>query len=386
MSVRRKSCPTCGKNGNDKLYSSPNYVTGVGGNQWNMPLYYVICRNCGCIYLNPAPVEHDLNKFYTNAVISPPKKAADLDPETPKFKMFDRLMASHTSGTSSVFEIGAGTGELLMYIKMKYNPNIVRGIELSKPLVKHIKTEYKLNVKCGDFLSYKLRSKFDVIILDNVLEHFDSPLNVLIKVNNMLTDEGKAYIVVPNILRPQLGIRDQFSGHMTNFMPENLRLLMFKAGLWIEAYMRIDGSLLVRGRLLKKSDVLPNISFPNYISTIKRGITRILGRQEARINKVLARVRKLVNHSIFIYGAGEHTADLLSRVKFNKVMGLIDSNPMYRDKRMYGYVVFSPILLTAVSYDYILISSYASEISIKESLLTLGIPANKIVTMYQGVM
>ena len=384
MSLKHRRCPACGKCRNTVLYVNSKYIVGIGDNQWKHPLYYVICKHCGCIYLNPCPVERDLNKFYSEAMITLPKEAKDIDYNSTAFKIFDRVMCTYMPDVNSVLEIGAGTSELLMYIKQKYDTANLRGVELSKPLVDYTREHYNLNIECIGFNEFKTTYKFDLIILDNVLEHFETPLDTLTKVNNLLADDGKVYIVVPYIMTPKVTIRDQFSAHPTNFMFQNLRLLMYRAGLWIESHRILFGSLVIRARVLNPTDVLPEFDFQGYTDVIKVDIGNILSRQREFNDKLLKTVRKLANSNskILIYGAGEHTSDLLGRIKFKNLIGLVDGNIMYQGKQMNDYHIYAPSDIHTLNYDYILISSCSAELTIKRELLKLQVPLTKIITLY----
>lgn len=386
MKLNKSSCTACGGNQNSRLYSLPNYITGTEPNEWNMPIHYVICELCGCIYLDPAPSDLDLNEFYSNAVISPPKKLYQLNENDCKFTMFETTKPEFKF--NSVFEVGAGTGELLYYININY-PNInIHGIELSKHLVKHIRDEYKFNIQQTDIMKYNTTNKYDLIILDNVLEHFSNPKEVLCKVATMLN--GMAYIVVPDIMATKPGIRDQFSGHMSNFMLENLRVLLYSSGLQIDTYNRIDGSLIIWCSKLQESYQLPVVNFTEYIIGIKEAINFIISNQKYTKHLVYKHVQNLLSDTSkkwLIYGAGEHTSQVIRDLKPTNIIGLIDSNQLYQHTNICGYYVYSPMEINSLEYDGILISSHSAETKIYKYIFNnLNVDMSKVFTIYKNLV
>ena len=80
---------------------------------------------------------------------------------------------------SNVLEVGCFIGDLLFFLKKKYNSKVY-GIEPSKYACKYAKKYYKLNLENKTFLNSKLfvstkknYQKFDLIIIDDVLSWVD---------------------------------------------------------------------------------------------------------------------------------------------------------------------------------------------------------------------
>lgn len=102
---------------------------------------------------------------------------------------------SQIKKSDNVLEIGCGMGELLSKLpaKKKY------GIESNQFAVDYCKKR-KLTVKKHDNV-YKLpyRDKFfDVIILNEVIEHIPNPKRALIEINRILKNGGKLIMTTPN--------------------------------------------------------------------------------------------------------------------------------------------------------------------------------------------
>ena len=78
----------------------------------------------------------------------------------------------------------------------------------------------------------KLDKKYDLIILDNVLEHIEEPNKVLKKIKIILNENGIIYIAVPNILEYKKNFRDPF-GHTINYYENNIKYLFNSNGFKI---------------------------------------------------------------------------------------------------------------------------------------------------------
>lgn len=91
-----------------------------------------------------------------------------------------------------VFEKGAGYGFNLMMMKKEFPKAEIFTDEMSE-------ATFRYHSKIG--IINQTPEKADVVILSHVLEHFLNPLKELIKLNEMLNENGLLYIEVPNSMR-----------------------------------------------------------------------------------------------------------------------------------------------------------------------------------------
>lgn len=114
--------------------------------------------------------------------------------------LLDLIPQDNRNGT--ILEIGAGTGNTLIYAKKNgYAKNIV-GIELCK-----IENSYQNNKEFDDFIIGNIEEiklsfadkQFDVIICGDVLEHLIDPYSVVDKLKKYLKDDGVFIASIPNI-------------------------------------------------------------------------------------------------------------------------------------------------------------------------------------------
>ena len=105
---------------------------------------------------------------------------------------------------------------------------------------------------------YNVKSKYDMIIIDNVLEHFVDPKAVMLKVKGLLARGGRVYIAIPNRFAKRDTIRDIFSGHMTMFSSASLELMLNSVGLAFDQLpIYIDGGMHFKVKHMRNCKCVP---------------------------------------------------------------------------------------------------------------------------------
>ncbi|MGL4452584.1 MAG: class I SAM-dependent methyltransferase [Sarcina sp.] len=105
------------------------------------------------------------------------------------------FVKNHKIEGSKVLDIGCGSGCFLEYMK-KHNYDVY-GVEPALNL-KEILESKGIKVFTGSVFDMEVEEKFDVITLNNVLEHIENPELVVERVNELLNDDGLLVIKVPN--------------------------------------------------------------------------------------------------------------------------------------------------------------------------------------------
>ena len=144
------------------------------------------------------------------------------------------------SKNMTCLEIGCGTGEFLTYLSAK-GLKKYQGIDHDKALRDVLPTEIKNKFECVDiweFLKIAGTVSFDRIVLLDVLEHFspDEGIRLLRMIKNILCEDGKVIIKVPNASSPW-GINHQFGDltHKTAYNGESLRQLAVACELTVDS-------------------------------------------------------------------------------------------------------------------------------------------------------
>lgn len=103
-----------------------------------------------------------------------------------------------------VLEIGCGEGDLAAIIA--YHGASVTAIDYSEEAIKIAQSKFNiknLSFQCTEM--EKLKDKFDVVIMQGVLEHIENPLNMLLYIkDNILKDKDSEIITgCPSFLNPR---------------------------------------------------------------------------------------------------------------------------------------------------------------------------------------
>ena len=115
-------------------------------------------------------------------------------------EILDLIPAKNSN--ANMLEIGAGSGDTLLYAKQNAYAKYISGIELCKIDESHQESEEFSNFIIGDIENIVLpfeNKTFDVIICGDVLEHLVNPYAVVEKLKKLLKDDGVIIVSLPNI-------------------------------------------------------------------------------------------------------------------------------------------------------------------------------------------
>ncbi|NQT49975.1 class I SAM-dependent methyltransferase [Candidatus Kuenenbacteria bacterium] len=380
-----RNCPVCESNKSEVLFSNPDYrYIDAWGINYKAPLRYLICENCTHIYKNPNIDPLQMRNMYSRLIIEP---INDKENESQRLKMHYESFVELTEDffrelktPISMIEIGCGNAELLNKIYNKFSTKIssIKGIEPSLELGRQLKERVNFEFENIFFDQLDLSKKYDFIILDNVFEHFDFPHDELSRLRKLVSDTGYLYISIPDISFAIRGFVDMFAGHPSNYVIENFKLLMDKAGFYVEKYDYKYKWLNCLIRLKKASDKTEEFNFHK----IKGDLVREMQSKLKSNNELLFKLKNIIkrevellkstNGKMLIFGAGDHTQELMTHIDFkNTVIGLIDNNAFYHGKTRLNLKVYSLSQLKELHFDKILISSQSFHQDIKANILTL---------------
>lgn len=164
----------------------------------------VKCSNCGLVYLNPRPKGNFISDYYPKESYWGANIKKGITDRTLKEKrekaygpLYKEIFKRKDKG--NILDIGAGTGLFLT----KFSPTLdwkIYGVELSKEASSYARKVYGIKLESADFLGIKYPADyFDVITLNNSLEHLYKPRESLEKAFRCLRSKGLIVITVPNI-------------------------------------------------------------------------------------------------------------------------------------------------------------------------------------------
>lgn len=243
-------CIICNGDSFNPMYCVPDRHYGIKGK-------YSIskCNNCGLVFLNPMPDEHELNSFY-------PKESyysyyVSYNKENPVKKVIstilcvrndtkdNKLLALKTKSLGDykpkMLDIGCGNG---WFIKQQQEKGWdIYGVEPSQIAVE-VGRRAGLNIHHGDLLSANFETaSFDYIRSNHSFEHIYNPDKVLQEIYRILKPEGRLFIGVPNINSFNAMLFKQYwyylgaPVHTYNYSNKTLTVLLEKYGFIVEKMM-----------------------------------------------------------------------------------------------------------------------------------------------------
>jgi 2-polyprenyl-3-methyl-5-hydroxy-6-metoxy-1,4-benzoquinol methylase len=166
----------------------------------------VICKECGLIYSNPRLSDLSYEEFYSTDLYRKIYNNGDYLKEfrlklndwndNHIFKYLSPIILD--KGFKSVIEIGCAAGHNLLGFKKSGLK--IKGYDFGVDLVKLGKNEYDLNLENGTIIdAINTREKYDVVILNHVLEHFTNIEESLSLIKKIMNPKGIIYVGIPNI-------------------------------------------------------------------------------------------------------------------------------------------------------------------------------------------
>ena len=251
------------------------------------------CQNCNFVFSRKIPSQKELNKHYEgygrNDYLSPItiKRYNELLDKFEKFKK-----------TGKILDVGCGVGYFLDEAKKRGWE--VYGTEYTNEAIKICKNkeihmqEGKLNPK-----NYT-DEEFDVITSFEVLEHINNPVEEIKIFHKLLRLGGLVYLTTPNFnsisryyLKSKYNIIT-YPEHLSYYTPKTLKKL-FKSSNFKAYKIETTGISITRIKTSMGISDQPLIS-------VKSDDERI--RKQLESNKVLKKVKTLINYGLTIFGRG----------------------------------------------------------------------------------
>jgi SAM-dependent methyltransferase len=213
------------------------------GSQYNI----FRCLDCGLIYIHPTPTIGKLLSFYPPTYHGYVKSFSKIT----KFlinlnvKNRARLYRKLIGGKGRVLEIGVADGQDFLILK-KYGNWDFWGIEFNNEIAERGR-KMGLNIITGTLEKHNFKDiKFDLVIMNNLIEHVINPIELLKKAREVLKPKGLIIGETPNTRSLDFCIFRRYWGglhiprHTFLFNPLNLRLLAKKASLSFDYKQKID--------------------------------------------------------------------------------------------------------------------------------------------------
>lgn len=188
-----KNCPVCGCD----RFVKGHIVIKYGKNE---EFGFSECDVCSAVFLSKRIEESEISLAY----------ADNYEPYSDKASLLKELfwwwrdgrearyIKSHKPDAKCLLEIGSSWGRYLLSMKEKLGLEVV-GIEIGEEAAKVGQAKYGLDIRFGVLDSQNFSDdKFDVVVMNHVLEHLYCPKQTLVKVFNMMVSRGLLLIKTPN--------------------------------------------------------------------------------------------------------------------------------------------------------------------------------------------
>lgn len=238
----RTNCNICNSDSYKVLTTGRDYEYGSCVNNFTL----VRCNNCSHVYLNPKPALDEFSTIYPNNYYAYDflnKKKFSLAKLGKRFieKKYIKLYRNLIGNNGSILDVGCGDGRLLALLKKTKNCTWnLYGVDFNKEGNK-IAKEKGIYIYEGKFEEVEISAgSFDLVIMNEVIEHLYDPFESLLKVKNILKLGG--YFVIET---PCLGSWDyklfknaywggyHIPRHLNIFSRKTIKLILEKANFEI---------------------------------------------------------------------------------------------------------------------------------------------------------
>lgn len=203
------------------------------------PLNKIICQRCGLAREGNTFSYEELDRHYTEAY-----SLHGNNTDTDHYFYKDGLYISRSKATTdwicnslnlkdgalnsiqTVFEVGAGQGNLLTELQKMLPHADLRGCELTKSAVQLAKQK-GIQLVQGDYSS--IQGKYDLILAVTVIEHVPSPFHFMQTLSEHLTESG--YLL---IIQPMQNVESYdifFADHLHHFHTDHFDMYGKRCGL-----------------------------------------------------------------------------------------------------------------------------------------------------------
>lgn len=192
----------------------------------------VSCNNCDFIFTTPIPSKEELDTFYNTFDYKDKSLTEKVIRSDAKRSL--RKIDLYTNRKGELLDIGCGRGYFLDEAReLGWN---TYGVDTSRVMVDFAEKRLRLNVFNSDIFSFQSDKLFDLVTLNQVVEHFSNPENLIIQCSKYLRHGGLMYIATPNAKSISARVlKDNFDHfippeHLSYFSQHTLQRLLQKQG------------------------------------------------------------------------------------------------------------------------------------------------------------
>jgi SAM-dependent methyltransferase len=161
---------------------------------------YFHCDTCDCIFIDPVPIS-ELSLLYPSnyySFVTARKNLVTSIKEWLDARFFHQLLKKLPGKELNVLDVGGGTGWLSTLLR-KHEPRIktTQIVDIDAQAGRQAETAGHLYFQ-GTLESFETETRYDLILMLNLIEHVSDPLAVLNKAAGLLSPQGIILIKTPN--------------------------------------------------------------------------------------------------------------------------------------------------------------------------------------------
>ncbi|MEK6967027.1 MAG: class I SAM-dependent methyltransferase [Nanoarchaeota archaeon] len=225
-------CPLCGSSDEKFLFSREGFKV-------------VKCNKCELVYINPRLRPDVLEELYNTNEISPePYYEKNIPQDFKNFRRRLNLIQKYHHKPGKLLDIGCNIGTFMKVAQDDGWETV--GVEFNKSAAAFGRKKFGLEILDRDFMKVKFKpSSFDVVAMNDVIEHVTDPVATLIEVRRILKKGGLLFMTTPNIgaLLPKITrskwLHMKPNEHLSFFTPKTIKVLLGKTGFSMKVWQSI---------------------------------------------------------------------------------------------------------------------------------------------------
>jgi 2-polyprenyl-3-methyl-5-hydroxy-6-metoxy-1,4-benzoquinol methylase len=384
MNQISRSCPIC--NIDDVIIFFDNRMATVAN--FDMSYTVVRCKQCGFYFAQRLTDSNTLSSYYQT--VSKYDFSNSLTPmDQRRIEFAIGFLTDKIDKNSRIADIGCGTAAFLGALKKAGWKNL-QGIDPAPNAAFNALQMHDIHeIKCGD-LSHAHEvlnlETVDLICIMSVLEHLPNLKEDLTRLFNSLKCGCKIFIEVPAIeffSNPEGEPFGEFSlEHIQYFDSNSLINLMHSLGAELIALELLALPMVASGALIGlfewKGRTLPNPKF-QFSNTTCMEVYKDYSQK-----KLDLAISRIPDGPLIIYGAGSHTARLLTHLEVLTdcfIHSIVDNNANLIGKKIGKWFVQPTSIIADYPKIPVLVSSFRSQNAIAAALQETA--PNPIILMYQ---
>ena len=387
--AEERSCPVCGspRYRTFQILRDLQYYCDSADVPKRFHLAEAQCLDCFCLYQNPSYSAYGFQVVLAEAGCSY-GASAGRDDETIAWLHRKNLLHDGTC----LLDAGCYDGRFMG----KLPPNLYKiGVDIDVPALEKARQQFSgpnTEFILGEFETFQCQKQPDVVLMLHVLEHLGRPASALRNLRKVSHAKTQLVLEVPVM---ELGFTNDINGsfpplHITHFTRASLHNCMNVGGWQIQ---EADELTEYNGYRVIATP-LPEGAAPMVEKDGKA--YELLAEHLERWYQAQRDVEKRLNQfdsttKFALWGSGFHTEmlyQLTSLFRFpDRRFVLVDMDPLKQNKSWRGIKIHTPSVLEGLNFDdaCFIPSSYQHQEAIKTSAVAMGVPKERIVSLYDTV-